>query len=273
MVRLLMLNKKILISGALVFGILISIYTLTNRQNHDKEGNIKGIVSELPQNMKILVEKQLPDGRFAVILGPEVFTGLGIALLDKNRNFINWLPESEYLGPNEGDKYPGQYVNLFGLEDFNNDGKVELAIEFITTGSGLSRPFYLYQYKNNSFELLIKLLDGKSNSNLSDLDNDGNKEILHSYVLDSTGWLGRNYTPWNEVWTWQDGKYQLANNLFPDVYKELMPVYEGLMNDAMKNDLAQPYQPVIKCLQENANLNIHGQLADGKECSRIIFDD
>lgn len=273
MVRLSLHFRKLLFIAVLIFGILIITFLIVNKQNSNRKEEVKGISSGLPQNMKILVEKQLPDGRFTVIIGQEVFTGLGVALLDKNRNFMNWLPELEYLGPNEGDKYPGQYINLFELEDFNNDGKVELAVEFIVTGSGLGRPFYLYQYKNNSFELLIKLLDGKSNSSLTDLNNDGNKEILHSYVLDSTGWFGRNYTPWKEVWTWRDGTYQLANNLFPDVYKELMPVYEGLMNDAIKDDLAQPYQPVIKCLQEKANLNVHGQLADGKECSGIIFDD
>lgn len=271
MVRLFLHFRKLVLIFILVLIITIIALLIADKYNSNDKGAVKGKTSGLPPYMKILIEKQLPDDKFAAILDHEAFSGLGVALLDSGHNFVNWLPELEYLGPNEGDKYPGEYVSLLELEDINNDGQVELAVEFIVTGSSLARPFYLYQYKNNSFELLIKLLNGKSNSSLTDLNNDGNKEILHSYVLDSTGWFGRNYTPWKEVWTWQEGKYQLANNLFPEIYKELMPDYEGLMNDTIKDSLAQTYQPVIKCLEEKANMNIEGKLADGKDCSKLIF--
>ncbi len=271
MVKLRFLLGKVFVPVIVGIFIITAFLTIKSIDNSNNKGEVKGSFIKLPSGLKNLVEKQLPDGQFVAILDHEVFTGLGIALLDKDRGFIQWLPEAEYLGPNEGDKYPGQYVDWWELGDINNDGKTEMAIELIVSGSGLFHPFYLYQYQDSSFKLLLQFEDGVNHTKLVDLNNDNINEILYSFVLSSIGWYERTYTPWKEVWTWQDGKYQLANNLYPDIYQEMLPKYDELMKDSQENELAQPYQPVIKCLEDKAKLNIQGIFADGKDCRNLIL--
>ena len=199
-----------------------------------------------------------------------MFDGMGIAILDENYNITKWLPEGEYFGQNEGSRYPGEHLDWWVLNDINNDGFQELAIQFTMIGSAGVHPFYLYQYKNNSFNLLLKFIEGNSNAELKDLDNKGNKEITYSFTLGSIGILEKINTPWKEVWSLAKWKYQLANNLYPDIYQEMLPKYEELIKNSQKNELAQPYQPVIKCLEEKAKLNFSGTLADGKDCRNLI---
>jgi len=270
MVKLRFLLKKIIIPVIVMVLIITVFLIIKSTYDSNNKGEIKGSFTKLPSGLNSLVEKQLPDGQFVAILDHEVFTGLGIALLDKDHGFIQWLPEAEYLSPNKGDKYPGQYVDWWELSDINNDGKTELAIELIISGSSLSHPFHLYQYLDGSFRLLLKFEDGVNHTELVDLDNNSSKEILYSFALSSIGWYERTYIPWKEVWTWRDGKYQLANNLYPDIYQEMLLKYDELMKDSQENELAQPYQPVIKCLEEKAKLNISGTLADGKDCRNLI---
>lgn len=270
MVKLRFLLGKVFIPVIIGILIITVFLTIKSTDNSNNKGEIRGSFTNLPSGLKSLVERQLPNGQFVAILDHEVFTGLGIALLDKDHGFIQWLPEAEYLGPNEGDKYPGQYVDWWELSDINNDGRTELAIELIVSGSGLSHPFYLYQYQDDSFKLLLKFGDGVSHTELVDLNEDGGKEIIYSFVLDSTGNIGRTLTPWKEVWTWQSGQYQLTNHLYPKIYQDMIPMYIDLIENVKKNNVAQSYQKVLFCLKEKAELNSQGIFANGRECSSLI---
>ncbi len=257
----------------LLISVLLNIILFikyANSYRDEKLSHVKGLSDRSSDDMQIVESKQLSNGKYVAVLRHIMFDGMGLAILDDNHNVSEWLPECEYFGPNEGDRYPGDHLDWWTLDDINNDGFQELAVQYTMIGSAGSHPFYLYQYKNDSFNLLFKFIEGRSNVELKDLDNNDYKEIIFTFSLSSTGWYERTYTPWKEVWTWQNGKYQLANNLFPDIYQEMLPKYDELMKDSQENELAQPYLPVIKCLEEKAKLNISGILADGKDCRNLI---
>lgn len=253
----------------IIWLVFIGLFINNKSLTRDKKiGKVEGVSTNLPANTEILQIKQLPDYQFVAVIKHNAFDGLGIALLDKDYHFKDWLSGAKPIFWKE---YPGEHLDWWNLEDINNDSNQELAIQFSLTGTSGTHPFYLYQYNGNSFELLLKLEEGKSSTDLADLNSDGIKEILYSFVLDSTGYLGRTLTPWKEIWAWQEGKYQLANNLFPIVYQEMIIKYEKLLENSQQDSLSQPYQPTIECLKMKGQSNINGVLADGKECRSLTF--
>lgn len=252
-----------------LLNIILSIKYINPCQDK-KIGEIKGLFDQLSEDMQIVESKQLSNDKYVAVLRHKMFDGMGIAILNENYNIIEWLPEGEYLGPREGDKYPGEHLDWWTLDDINNDGFQELAIQFAMIGSAGSHPFYLYQYKNNDFNLLFKFIEGNSNVELKDIDNNSNERIIYSFTLGSIGILEKTNTPWKEVWTWQDGEYQLANHLFPKIYQDMIPMYNDLIENVKQNNVAQSYQKVLFCLKEKAELNSQGIFANGRECSSLI---
>jgi len=99
------------------------------------------------------------------------FNTIKILAIQKNGNFIEL--------PNEGSELQWWKVN-----DFNKNGKIDLAVLYGYSGSAGFGQFYLYEWNNSNFTTLISRDEINSKAKFKDLDNDGIEEILYSYRID-----------------------------------------------------------------------------------------
>ncbi|OIO45763.1 MAG: hypothetical protein AUJ25_01345 [Parcubacteria group bacterium CG1_02_37_13] len=67
------------------------------------------------------------------------------------------------------------------IGDFNQNGKTELLIRYDDFGMAGWQSWYLYEWKNNNFELLIDENQILSNLEVEDMDNDGFSEIIQTF--------------------------------------------------------------------------------------------
>lgn len=200
-------------------------------------------------------------------------SAMGAAIVDEKNNVLEVLaPSSPPYPPWSASDYwdeqwmLGDYVAEPIAEDINADGKTEIVIQAVFTGTGLVHPFYIFQQQEDKFfKLILRLADGVSETKMVDFNNDGKKEILHSFVLDADGNAGRSLTPWREIWAWQDGNYQRANNLYPTIYNDLVFEYDNSLIN-VKDQAMIYYRPTINCLREKAKTNLRKIFADGRKC-------
>jgi len=197
---------------------------------------------------------------------------LGIALVDKQNNFISWLPEAEikFDYDNLGVIGAGDHLYWWGFEDIDKDNNNEFYAQFAYAGTAGVYPFYLYTYKNKKFTLLLKLIEARSKAEVIDLDNDGIKEIVYKYALSGSGNRERETLRWKDIWRIEDGKPVKVNNQFPDEYKELIPIYDKALTTQYNKDFYEFDYPVYRCLKEKAELNINGQFVDAESCKGIL---
>lgn len=222
-------------------------------------------------DLKIYKEKRLDDQIRLVVLDHELSAAVGVAVLDADGTFKYWLEEGKIDAGNvEGGrvKSPGEYLDWWKVEDINNDGTIEVAIQYVISGTGLVHPFYLYQKRGESFELVLKLIEGVSQVKIVDLNNDGIKEIYHSYALDTGGVGPRSWTVWRDVWVWQNGRYQKLNHFFPSIYENLIHYYDYLLGSPDPDQWLTSYYPMLRCLKESAQSNAQEIFSDGSRCTR-----
>lgn len=223
--------------------------------------------SEFP--LKILTTIRLDDQNSLAFIGPTLYPALGLAIVDNSDDVEYFLEGGELTAifPYGVLKGPGEYTDWLEIEDINNDGVEEIAIQYIVSGTGLRRPFYLYQKESGVYKLILKLDHGVSQARLVNLDGDAEKEIHYSYALDASGAGPRYFTKWEEVWDWQGGKLVKANNKFPNVFKQLNLFYDSLLTNSSPETWLSYYLPMVKCLKEQSDKNLLGVLADGEICN------
>lgn len=211
-------------------------------------------------------ERLDPESRLAFIRHP-LYPAVGLSVIDNLENIKYFLEGSELRETPDGEiEGPGEYVKWMKVGDFDGDKKKEIAVEYIVSGSGLFHPFYIYKENGNSFRLLLKRNDGVSGAQLTDLDNDGKKEILYAYSVDASGVGPRDWTLWKEVWGWKAGELELMSHEYPSIYRNLVLFYDYLLTDPNPDSWLKDYYPMIECLKDKAEVNISGTLADVKTC-------
>lgn len=215
-------------------------------------------------------ERLNSESRLAFVRHP-LYPAVGLSVIDNLDNIKYFLEGSELkeTTPYGEIKGPGEYVKWLEVGDFDGDGMKEIAVQYIVSGSGLFHPFYVYKESGESFRLLLKRNDGVSQAKLIDLNDDGKKEILYSYVIDASGAGPRDWTVWKEVWGWREGGLELVSHKFPAIYKNLILFYDHLLTDPDPDSWLKDYYPMIECLKDKAETNIYGTLADIKTCRDI----
>lgn len=270
-------NVKIvaLLLVSFLFLIVISIFLFPHKIFTTKS-LIKEINSAListPQYFKIIQKIPLLDEKNSIgILESELNVAKGIVVLNKKGKVIDIFPlptENKNIFTWEENWSLGEYLNWIKVEDLNKDKTIEVASEMINSGSALARPFYLYQLENKKPKLILYLDDAVSETQLKDFNQDGIFEILHSFSLDGTGLSGRMLTKWKEVWAWDGKKYKKANNLYPQIYSDLIKEYEQTLKNPPDEEAMIHYRPIIKCLLKKAKQNQKGIFADGQDCLKF----
>jgi hypothetical protein len=192
----------------------------------------------------------------------------GLAIIDYKNNFLEWLPEGEILSSRFHRWSPGDHLDWFRLD--NLDSNRELLVQYTNTGTAGVHPFYLYSYDGNKFELLLKLVNPSSKTEIGDLDGDGNQEIIHEFSLSGSGKLERDLLRWKDIWRLEDGKPVKVNQQFPQEYQELVDLYRVALTKREWEPDAKPYYPILRCLEEKAELTMQGKLVEIKECRELL---
>lgn len=278
-------NKSyLLLAGALLFLAIVFYFGINKQpaeQAIDKTAKTQGLINGnlpdyLAEWLEIVDKKQVDADSFVAVLSHKVYNGAGIALFDIENKFQKWLPEGELKISDKGEvTAPGEYFVIDELaetpmwwivEDINDDGLLEIAIQYSFSGTALVKPFYLYQNQKqgDDFVLALKLIGPVSNAKIIDLDKDGIKEILYTFSLGGYGVDVRNSLRWKEVYKWIDGRYQKQNHLFPEVYKELITFYDNILNNPP--EVKWIHEDTLLCLKKNAEKNIQGIFADYDDC-------
>gem|GEM_PF-3709288 len=197
-----------------------------------------------------------------------MFSGAGLAITDDKDVFINWIPEGE-LAFKQGsiiDNSLGDVLYWWKFEDLDANNTQEFMAEFGIAGSSFTHPFHLYSYNNGKFTLLLKLIKASSKTEVKDLNNDGQKEIIHQFSLSGSGAFDKATLRWKDIWRLKDGNPVKVNNEFPEQYPELLDIYkEPLLSEEQKF-----FHPVFLCLKEKVESNINGILADSEDCANIL---
>lgn len=213
----------------------------------------------------------LSTDRNISIINHAVFSGLGVAVVDDNDNFVTWLPGSELRYRKEGElEYAGEVFDWWLYEDLDNDGKKELAIQFGIAGTAMVHPSYLYSYDGNNFALLLKLFESSSNTEIRDLNEDGVKEIIHDYSIFGIGKLERDLLRWKDIWRLENGIPIKVNHQFPQEYQSLIDLYNLALNKKEWEPDAKSYYPIIRCLKQKAELIIQGKSTNIDNCRELL---
>lgn len=197
----------------------------------------------------------------------------GLALIDYENNFIEWLPEG---APSLRDNYfpaPGEYLDWFRFDNLGGSstgGGSYFLVQYANTGTAGVHPFYLYLYGKGRFKLVLKLIENSNNIEIRDLDGDIKEEIVHEYSLSGNGKMERDLFRWKDIWKLDGALPVKVNHLFPREYDALI----GLYNLALTKKEWEPdvhfYYPVLECLKEKASLTGHGQKVGVEECDPAL---
>lgn len=219
----------------------------------------------------IVEEISLSDDITVALIDHAVYSGLGLALIDKQDNFIKWLTDAQlkYLGKGQLES-AGEVLDWWILEDFDRDNKKELAIRFGIAGTAMVHPFYLYSYDGNNFKLLLKLVEASSKAGVRDLDGDGHQEITHDFSISGIGKLERDLLRWKDIWRLEDGRPVKVNSQFPQEYKDLIDLYNLALNKKEWIPDVSYYYPILECLKEKAEATIQKKQVEIKECQELL---
>jgi len=244
------------------------------------EAELLASIKEAVSSHHINILKEIPIRNSSFLLGfidnDFYSSALGMVILNDKHEIVELLrpPSFSYSSWDTTKEWQdqwelGEYTDQLVIDDINKDDKIEIAVEMIYSGTGLVHPFYVYQLNGKDSKLILYLKDGVSDVQLKDFNNDNIQEIYYSFVLDPTGVSGRSLTPWKEIWIWQEGRYQKANNLYPEIYKDLIEYYNDLLMNFTDQAMIY-YRPIIECLKEKAEFNLKGIFADGRECTNFL---
>jgi hypothetical protein len=238
-----------------LFALLITSIAISVHQ-YFKKSSWERKISNLQIIKEINFDKKTQIG----VLQEISSANIGLAIIDKKGDIKKWLPRADFFSSQ------ADHFLWYEMGDFNKDGLKEIAFELQRSGSNLMKPFYLYQKKEDGFHLLLSLLDSVSETSLKDFDKDGILEVEHSFSLDGTGVSGRTLTRWKEIWAWDGKEYKKANNLYPEIYSDLVNFYNEKLKNYHDEQSRIFYQPILKCLLEKAKQNQKKIFADGREC-------
>jgi len=275
------IKQKLFLTFIILFVCLFLIFVIfqkdlifnTIKPNSEIKYNNDIVLKKAVINSPVLyleIEKQIPVFKNINIslVRHAVFSGVGLAVTDDKDVFINWIPEGE-LSFNKGsdaDKSLGDVLDWWKFEDIDANDTKELMSQSVFVGTAGVHPFYLYSYNNGKFSLLLKLIQASSKTEVKDLNNDGQKEIIHQFSLSGSGAFDRATLRWKDIWRLKDGNPVKVNNEFPDQYPELIDIYkEPLLSKEHKF-----FHPVFLCLKEKAESNINGVFADSEDCATML---
>lgn len=274
---------KIVLASTILMALmlLVGVVSLSGTREEIKgvgtivvDGKIKPEVPlESSPSYYLGIFKQIPlsDNKNIALINHAVYSGLGIALTDKNNSFVEWLPEAELKYFGEGDsKYAGETLDWWVFKDLDNDDRKELAIRFGDTGTAMIHPFYLYSFNGNKFDLLLKLVNSASETEIKDLDNDGEQEIIYEFSLSGGGKLERDLLRWKDIWRLEDGKPVKVNDQFPHEYQDLVELYQLTLTKEEWEPYAKSYHPTLRCLREKVELTIQGELVEIEGCRELL---
>ena len=158
------------------------------------------------------------------------------------------------------------------IEDFNKNGKIELAVMYDNYGSAGFKSFYLYEWQDQDFKTLLSEEKISGKIEFKDLNKDEVSEILHKFSLDK--WC----CPWIEIYKWdkEKEKYFKANNLFPEIYQKWLKDHQSRSfekygvgippSEYFETPEWKERERISNCLREKAILNSQGIFADGNDC-------
>lgn len=163
----------------------------------------------------------------------------------------------------------GEGFEWWQIGDLNGNSNIDVAVMYQNMGSGSYKPFYLYEWSGENFEVKLHNSNLFNRVELIDVDDDGMSEIVHNFRITKFAHT------WKEIYQWRyDQKagsygYVKANNLFPASYnewlrdKELEPAESSDFYNSPQN---QDTIEINNCLKEKAILNSQGIFADVDDC-------
>lgn len=135
--------------------------------------------------------------------------------------------------------YLGWKLIDFALIDINNDKMSELLTSFWGGGENISaeRISIFKTEKNGSFkEIFLSKNKPLNRIEIIDLNGDGLSEILNVYNdMVHFGNSLMNSLIWEDVYSWINGKYELSNNDYKNIYLELAESYRAFLKNALSN--------------------------------------
>ena len=195
----------------------------------------------------------------------------GLAIVDYQNNFIEWVQEGTPTIENDDFRKPGEYLEWFRFDQLDNHYvDRELLVQYGNTGTAGVHPFYLYSYDGKDFRLLLKLVEASNQTEIRDLDGDDIGEIIHSYSLSGIGKLERDLLRWKDIWRLENGKPIKVNHQFPEEYQELIDLHQLALTKKEWEPDVKSYYPTLRCLKEKAELTTQGRAADTEECQELL---
>jgi len=143
----------------------------------------------------------------------------------------------------------------FLIDDINKDGKKEMIVHGLHSGTGACGNLWLYQLGEKvPRKIFGKSVEGEGyilgangqKSNLDhdffpDLDKDGIVEILVGYRGESNHASSVDSPFWFDVYKWNGKSYFLADDQFPGFYKEELSGYKQLVKEKGETELLREY--------------------------------
>ena len=256
----------------LLAGVIISFKNrlTTNHLEREKESKDDcNLLEGIQQPFCITNTLQLDQERSLVSVYHPFKSISAIAIVENNNYFIQWLGQEN---PHLRDGYfptPGEYVKFFGFQELDGSAKTrEFVVQFTNTGTARVHPWYVYAYDEGRFSLLLQLIESDNIITISDLDNNGVKEIIHNYSIYGIGSLERKALRWTDIWNIREGKAQKVNAMFPNQYQELFEYYSQVIANSPE-DLIDSYKAVIDCLRDNTLSVIQGEEVLIDECENV----
>lgn len=200
----------------------------------------------------------------------------GLALIDYQNNFIEWLPEGE---PYFRDNYfpvPGEHLDWFRFDNLGGSPigrNIYLIVQYSNTGTAGVHPFYLYSYGEKDFKLILKLVESSNKIEIRDLDGDIKEEIIHDYSLSGIGKMERDLFRWKDIWSLNGEVPSKINRQFPKEYDSLIDLYNLALTKKEWEPDVHSYYPVIECLKDKAlQIKSDDQEVDAEGCRRVLDD-
>lgn len=135
--------------------------------------------------------------------------------------------------------YLGWKLIDFALIDINNDKMGELLTSFWGGGENTSaeRISIFKTEKDGSLkEIFLSKNKPLNRLEIIDLNGDGLSEVLNVYNdMVHFGNNLMNSLIWEDVYSWINGKYELSNNAYKNIYLELAESYKAFLKNALSN--------------------------------------
>lgn len=82
--------------------------------------------------------------------------------------------------------------------DFNKNGKMELAVQYDSYGSGDLLDWYLCEWDGNNFQIILEGVREASQLDIKDMDGDGKAEIIHTFATPPGESKGLEIFKWDD---------------------------------------------------------------------------